>query len=172
MLQFQVVLMKEILLEHNGSIFRRCTPSDLIAVKEINMKASPDHHSDYVYEVLLAECSEAFIVAEKDDQIIGYVMCATDFGYSNFKKSGLVKRGHIVSLTLLEEHRGNWYGKILVDEAHKGLKEKQCDETYMEVRCSNNGVLALHQGFGTKIKQRLKSYYRDGEDAYKMIIKY
>ena len=172
MLQFQVVLMKEILLEHNGSIFRRCTPSDLIAVKEINMKTLPDHHSDYVYEVLLAECSEAFIVAEKDDQIMGYVMCGTDFGYSNFKKPGIMKKGHIVSLSLLEEHRGKGIGKILVAEAHKGLKEKQCDETYLEVRCSNTVAINLYQGFGMEIKQRLKSYYRDGEDAYRMIIKY
>ena len=172
MLQFQVVLMKEILLEHNGSIFRRCTPSDLIAVKEINMKTLPDHHSDYVYEVLLAECSEAFLVAEKDDQIMGYVMCGTDFGYSNFKKPGIMKKGHIVSLSLLEEHRGKGIGKILVAEAHKGLKEKQCDETYLEVRCSNTVAINLYQGFGMEIKQRLKSYYRDGEDAYRMIIKY
>jgi len=172
MLQFQVVLMKEILLEHNGSIFRRCTPSDLIAVKEINMKTLPDHHSDYVYEVLLAECSEAFLVAEKDDQIMGYVMCGTDFGYSNFKKPGIMKKGHIVSLSLLEEHRGKGIGKILVAEAHKGLKEKQCDETYLEVRCSNTVAINLYQGFGMEIKQRLKSYYRDGEDAYKIIIKY
>ena len=172
MLQFQVVLMKEVLLEHNGSIFRRCTPSDLIAVKEINMKTLPDHHSDYVYEVLLAECSEAFLVAEKDDQIMGYVMCGTDFGYSNFKKPGIMKKGHIVSLSLLEEHRGKGIGKILVAEAHKGLKEKQCDETYLEVRCSNTVTINLHQGFGMEIKQRLKSYYRDGEDAYRMIIKY
>ena len=172
MLQFQVVLMKEILLEHNGSIFRRCTPSDLIAVKEINMKTLPDHHSDYVYEVLLAECSEAFLVAEKDDQIMGYVMCGTDFGYSNFKKLGIMKKGHIVSLSLLEEHRGKGIGKILVAEAHKGLKEKQCDETYLEVRCSNTVAINLYQGFGMEIKQRLKSYYRDGEDAYRMIIKY
>jgi ribosomal-protein-alanine N-acetyltransferase len=164
--------MKEILLEHNGSIFRRCTPSDLIAVKEINMKTLPDHHSDYVYEVLLAECSEAFLVAEKDDQIMGYVMCGTDFGYSNFKKPGIMKKGHIVSLSLLEEHRGKGIGKILVAEAHKGLKEKQCDETYLEVRCSNTVAINLYQGFGMEIKQRLKSYYRDGEDAYRMIIKY
>ena len=164
--------MKEILLKHNGSIFRRCTPSDLIAVKEINMKTLPDHHSDYVYEVLLAECSEAFLVAEKDDQIMGYVMCGTDFGYSNFKKPGIMKKGHIVSLSLLEEHRGKGIGKILVAEAHKGLKEKQCDETYLEVRCSNTVAINLYQGFGMEIKQRLKSYYRDGEDAYRMIIKY
>ena len=172
MLQFQVVLMKEILLEHNGSIFRRCTPSDLIAVKEINMKTLPDHHSDYVYEVLLAECSEAFLVAEKDDQIMGYVMCGTDFGYSNFKKPGIMKKGHIVSLSLLEEHRGKGIGKILVAEAHKGFEEKQCDETYLEVRCSNNGAVKLYQDLGMDIKQRLKSYYRDGEDAYRMIIEY
>ena len=56
--------MQVILREHNGAIFRRCEPSDLIGIMEINMKTLPEHYSDYFYESLLAEVPEAFIVAE------------------------------------------------------------------------------------------------------------
>ena len=45
-------------------IFRRCEPSDLIGVMEINMKTLPEHYSDYFYESLLAEAPEAFLVDE------------------------------------------------------------------------------------------------------------
>ena len=164
--------MNEVLDERNGIIFRHCRKDDINSVKEINEKTLPDGHSDYIYQVLLTECSEAFIVAEKNTRIIGYVMCGTDFGYSNFNTSGIVKKGHIVSLSLLEEYRGNRIGKTLVAEAHKGLKQKECIETYLEVRLSNTITINLHKGFGMEIKKILKSYYRDGEDAYRMIIKY
>ena len=164
--------MQVILREHNGAIFRRCEPSDLIGVMEINMKTLPEHYSDYFYESLLAETPEAFIVAEKDGKFIGYIMCKTEFGFSNFKKLGFVKKGHVVSVAVLEEFRGNGFGKILVAEAFKGIKEKQADEMYLEVRCSNTEAVKLYQNLGMEVKQRQKSYYRDGEDAYMMAIEF
>ena len=69
-------------------------------------------------------------------------------------------------------YRGNGFGKILVNEAFKGVKEKQCDEMYLEVRCSNTEAVKLYQDLGMDIRQRLKSYYRDGEDAYMMAIEF
>jgi len=164
--------MQVILREHNGAIFRRCESSDLIGVMEINMKTLPEHYSDYFYESLLAETPEAFIVAEKDGKFIGYIMCKTEFGFSNFKKLGFVKKGHVVSIAVLEEFRGNGFGKILVAEAFKGIKEKQADEMYLEVRCSNTEAVKLYQNLGMEVKQRQKSYYRDGEDAYMMAIEF
>ena len=164
--------MQVILREHNGAIFRRCEPSDLIGVMEINMKTLPEHYSDYFYESLLAESPEAFIVAEKDGKFVGYIMCKTEFGFSNFKKLGFVKKGHVVSIAVLEEFRGNGFGKILVAEAFKGIKEKQADEMYLEVRCSNTEAVKLYQNLGMEVKQRQKSYYRDGEDAYMMAIEF
>ena len=71
--------MQVILREHNGAIFRRCEPSDLIGVMEINMKTLPEHYSDYFYESLLAEAPESFLIAEKGGQHIGYIMCKTEF---------------------------------------------------------------------------------------------
>ena len=43
-------------------------------------------------------------------------------------------------------------------------------ELTMEVRCSNNDAVKLYEKLGFSIIQRLKAYYRDGEDAYVMAI--
>ena len=164
--------MQVILRQLGDCSIRRADPSDLISVMEINLKTLPEHYSDYFYESLLAEAPEAFLIAEKGGQHVGYIMCKTEFGFSNFKKLGFVKKGHVVSVAVLEEQRGNGYGKVLVNEAFKGVKEKQCDEMYLEVRCSNTEAVKLYQDLGMDIKQRLKTYYRDGEDAYMMAIEF
>ena len=151
-------------------ILRRCELSDIIPVMEINLRTLPEHYSDYFYESLLEELPEAFIVAEISGKIVGYIMCKIEHGFSNFKKLGFVKKGHVVSIAVIDEHRRKGFGSILVDEAVKGVKTIQGSELYLEVRCSNNDAVKLYEKLGFSIVQRLKAYYRDGEDAYVMAI--
>jgi ribosomal-protein-alanine N-acetyltransferase len=139
---------------------------------EINMKTLPEHYSDYFYESLLAELPEAFLVAEINGKLVGYIMCKIEYGFSNFKKLGFVKKGHVVSVAVLEEHRKKGIGRALVEEAIGGAKIKKADELYLEVRCSNNEAVRLYEKIGFIIKQRIKAYYRDGEDAYLMAIEF
>ncbi len=164
--------MQVILRQIGDCAIRRADPSDLIPVMEINLKTLPEHYSDYFYESLLAELPEAFIVAEIGDKLVGYIMCKTEFGFSNFKKLGFVKKGHVVSVAVLNEHRRKGIGRAIVEESINGVKTKKCDELYLEVRCSNNEAVKLYESMGFIIKQRLKSYYRDGEDAYLMAIEF
>ena len=164
--------MQVILREFNGTIIRRCDTSDIISVMEINMKTLPEHYSDYFYESLLSDLPESFLIAEKEGISIGYIMCKSEFGFSNFKKLGFVKKGHVVSVAVLDNFRGSGIGSALVEEAFKGVKEKQCDEMYLEVRCSNTDAVKLYEKLGMIVKQRLRSYYRDGEDAYMMAIEF
>ena len=136
------------------------------------MKTLPEHYSDYFYESLLADMPESFLVAENGGRFVGYIMCKSEFGFSNFKKLGFVKKGHVVSVAVLDEFRGNGIVSALVEEAFKGVNEKQCDEMYLEVRCSNTDAVRLYEKLGMSVLQRLKSYYRDGEDAYMMAIEF
>ena len=149
---------------------RRAEPGDLIPVMEINLKTLPEHYSDYFYESLLAEIPEAFIVAEADSKIAGYIMCKTEYGFSNFKKLGFVKKGHVVSIAVLDEFRKKGIGRALVEESINGVRIRKCDEFYLEVRCSNNEAVRLYEKLGFVIRQQLNTYYRDGEDAYLMAI--
>ena len=166
-LELQVALR-----EIGDCIIRRCDPSDLIPVMEINMKTLPEHYSDYFYESLLAELPESFLVGEVNGRLVGYIMCKTEYGFSNFKKLGFVKKGHVVSVAVLEEQRKKGIGRALIEEAIAGTKIKKADELYLEVRCSNNEAVRLYEKIGFIIKQRIKSYYRDGEDAYLMTIEF
>ncbi len=164
--------MQVILRQIGNCIIRRCDPIDIIPVMEINLKTLPEHYSDYFYESLLDELPEAFLIAEISGKLIGYIMCKTEYGFSNFKKLGFVKKGHVVSVAVIDEHRGKGFGSELVNESLKGVKMRQCGEMYLEVRCSNNDAVRLYEKLGFSINQRLKTYYRDGEDAYLMAINF
>ena len=164
--------MQVILRQIGNCIIRRCDPTDIIPVMEINLKTLPEHYSDYFYESLLDELPEAFLVAEISGKLVGYIMCKTEYGFSNFKKLGFVKKGHVVSVAVVDEYRGKGFGSELVNESLKGVKMRQCGEMYLEVRCSNNDAVRLYEKLGFSINQRLKTYYRDGEDAYLMAINF
>lgn len=164
--------MQVALRDIGNCVIRRCDPSDIIPVMEINFKTLPEHYSDYFYESLLAELPEAFLVAEVERKLVGYIMCKIEYGFSNFKKLGFVKKGHVVSVAVLLEHRKKGIGRALIEEAIAGVKLKKSDELYLEVRCSNTEAIRLYEKLGFVIKQRLKAYYRDGEDAYLMAIEF
>ena len=136
--------MQVILKQIGNCILRRSELGDIIPVIEINLKTLPEHYSDYFYESLLEELPEAFIVAEISGKIVGYIMCKMAHGFSNFKKLGFVKKGHVVSVAVIDEHRGKGFGSVLVNEAIKGVKIRQCSELYLEVRCSNNDAVRLY----------------------------
>ena len=151
-------------------VIRRCEESDLPSVIDINMAALPEHYSDYFFESILRELAEAFIVAELDNKIVGYIMCKIEFGFSNFRKLGFVKKGHVVSVAVLEEHRGKGIGKALMLEGINGVMHRKSDEIYLEVRVSNTDAIKMYEKLGFEIKSRLRTYYRDGEDAYLMAL--
>ena len=139
---------------------------------EINVASLPEHYSDYFFESILKELPESFIVAETNKKVVGYIMCKIEFGFSNFRKLGFVKKGHVVSVAVLPEHRGKGIGRSLMLEAINGLAFRKSDEIYLEVRVSNDLAVRMYQSLGFLIKSRLRSYYRDGEDAYLMALEF
>lgn len=165
-----VVALQTALRKVGDYVIRRCDESDIAAVIDINLAALPEHYSDYFFESILRELPEAFIIAELDGKIVGYIMCKIEFGFSNFRKLGFVKKGHVVSVAVLDEHRNKGVGKALMLEGINGVMHRKGDEIYLEVRVSNTGAIKMYEKLNFEIKSRLRSYYRDGEDAYLMAL--
>jgi [ribosomal protein S18]-alanine N-acetyltransferase len=148
---------------------RRCLPEDLPSVISINWSALPEHYSDTFFEERLRESPETFLVSEDEaGNIIGYIMCRIEYGFSHLKRYGLARKGHIVSVAVLDAHRRFGLGRALMEEAMKGMKERGCSEAYLEVRVSNEAALKLYEELGFDVATTHHGYYRDGESAYLM----
>jgi ribosomal-protein-alanine N-acetyltransferase len=84
------------------------------------------------------------------------------------KRFSLIRKGHVVSIAVVPEHRNKGIGSSLLEKALEGFKEYQVSETFLEVRESNKVAIDLYQKFGFNTSRRIKGYYRDGETAFVM----
>jgi ribosomal-protein-alanine N-acetyltransferase len=147
---------------------RRCEREDIPSVIEINAATLPEHYSDYFYYEILAEFPETFLVAELGGELVGYIMCRVEYGFSQIRRLGLARKGHIVSVAVKDEHRGKGIGSKLVLAVNDEMVRKTATESYLEVRVSNTGAIGLYEKLGYKSTGRLEAYYKDGEAALVM----
>ena len=114
---------------------------------------------------------ETFIVAETDGTLIGYVMCRIERSLSSLslRPLSIAKKGHIISIAVLPEHRNKGVGHTLVEEALKAMSTHYDAESfYLEVRASNSGAVSLYRKLGFEVERTIRGYYSDGESAYIM----
>lgn len=147
---------------------RSASLRDLQAVTSVNWQSLPEHYSDFFLQELLQNSPETFLISEKLGKIVGYIMCRTEYGFSTTRKFGLARKGHIVSVAVLDADRRKGVGRAMVEEALKGMKQRGCTEAYLEVRVSNEPAITLYRNMGFVVTARLESYYRDGEAAFQM----
>lgn len=148
---------------------RKFALEDLGSVVRINRDCLPENYTEYFFVDLFKRYPEAFIVAERDGEVVGYIMCRIEVGLSNFGLGGIVKKGHIVSVAVLPEHRRKGIGEAIIkksmEKMQKTYNAKQC---YLEVRITNEPATGMYKKLGFEITRTIKGYYADGEDAYVM----
>lgn len=135
----------------------------------INERTLPENYPQFFYESILERYPESFLVAENDTQgILGYVM----FRVERSMEAGLkfVKKGHLVSIAVLQEHQNKKIGKLLLLEGLKRVMSYGVDMFVLEVRISNKIAIKLYQNLDFTIKKTIPQYYKDGEDAYYMVL--
>ncbi len=146
---------------------RKFTMDDLKSVMHINYVCLPENYTNYFFIDLYKRFPETFIVAEENGEVIGYIMCRIEVGLSNLL-SGLMKKGHIVSVAVLPQYRHKGVGEALVNEAMKGMQLYNAKQCFLEVRVTNMPAISLYKKLGFQISRTIKGYYADGEDAYLM----
>ncbi len=153
-------------------VIRPIRDDELLTVMEINRICLPENYSYSFFYTIYRSNSDAFLVAEVDKAIVGYVMCRVEWGISKIESLRLRKLGHIVSIAVLPEYRGRGIGRQLLERTLQVLRDVySCDEAYLEVRVSNTAAINLYYSLGYKVVKVAKHYYIDGEDAYVMAMK-
>ncbi len=152
-------------------ILRRCTIDDLPRVMEVNEKTLPENYPTFFYESILERFPESFLVGENTitKQIVGYVM----FRVERAMETGLkfVRKGHLVSIAVIKEYQGRGIGESMLLEAMKRTLDYGVDVFVLEVRISNSVAIQLYKKLLFKVEKTIPEYYRDGEDAYYMVLK-
>ncbi len=147
---------------------RKFIPNDLQAVMKINRDALPENYTDYFFIDLHERFPEAFIVAEQDGEIVGYIMSRVEVGLSSLGLGGLIRKGHVVSIAVLPQSRRKGVAQALMNAAMDGMRFYKAKQCYLEVRVTNEGGIKLYKKLGFEISRTVNGYYSDGEDAYVM----
>lgn len=153
----------------NDQVVIRCVNQrDIDDVIAINMETLPEHYPRGFWEEHLRRWSKAFLVAEVNGEIVGYVMCRVEWGWG-FTKNRLLKKGHVISIAVRPGYRRRGIGERLMIQAMEALKKHYgAEEVYLEVRVSNIPAINLYKKLGFRIIKTIANYYLDGEDAYVM----
>jgi ribosomal-protein-alanine N-acetyltransferase len=147
---------------------RKFDMNDLQSVMQINRSCLPENYTDSFFVDLYKRFPETFIVADEDNHIVGYIMCRVEVGLSKLGLSGLIKKGHVVSVAVKPEHRRRGIGSALVSKALEAMKLYNAKQCYLEVRVSNEEAVRLYRKLGFEISQTVHGYYADGEGAFVM----
>lgn len=91
------------------------------------------------------------LVEEPGDKLIGFAATRRD--------------GYILFLAIAEEHRGQGYGRDLVQSIAEDYNSLTC-----HARTTNEGALEFYQRVGFEIQRRVDNYYEDGGAAYHLKI--
>ncbi|AEH25016.1 ribosomal protein S18-alanine N-acetyltransferase [Pyrococcus yayanosii] len=113
-----------------------------------------------IFLTFLEANPDTFLVAEYNGKVIGYVM-----GYLRPDMEG-----HIMSIAVDPEYRGNGIGKALMIAVIERLLKKGARWIGLEVRVSNERAIRLYERLGFRKVKRIIGYYSDGEDAYYMVL--
>lgn len=137
---------------------RSCRPSDLKRTNEIE-KCSfcIDAYSQERLDGLYRNHPDDFIVAEKDDSVLGYIIVCGEGNFANF-----------ISLAVDKDYRYLGVGSLLVSFMLARFKRRGFKKAFLEVRTTNEEALSFYQNLGFKIIETVENYYKDGETAHRM----
>jgi len=150
-------------------IIREFRKEDIDEVMRINQTCLPENYPSSFFLGLHTHAPKAFLVAQDDERVIGYIMCRIERGISSFKRAYPVKKGHIVSVAVLHDYRYGGIGTKLIMHGMEGMVSYGAVEFFLEVRKSNSAAVTVYEKLGFEVGRVLKGYYRDGEDAYLMV---
>lgn len=134
-------------------IVREVQEEDLRQIQQIEEESFLYPFSDSDFLNLCINYKKTFFVAEKNGQILGYIV-----GMRGFKKIVLA------SIAVRPELRRRGIAAKLTRYLMEKITGK-VKKVELQVRVNNNGAIKFYEGMGFIRGKILPSYYKSGEDA-------
>ncbi len=145
----------------SGAELRACEFRDLDVVTQIEKTSFPKRpykKRDFLYFLLVA--GKGFVVACKEDAVIGYVVAMPHEG-----------EGWIQSIAVSPEFRRKGVGEMLMNSAIAHLSGR-FRRLYLFVAANNGSARNLYRKLAfVETGKTIKGYYPDGDDAVEMVRK-
>ena len=145
--------------ERRGTIsVSRLRASELRSVAELEALCFSEPWSEESLKLLLGKNGAGFVARDSDGGLVGYV------GLVN-----VLDEGQITNVATHPDHRRKGVATALLKALVDFCAEREIRYLSLEVRVSNEGAIALYEGFGFKNMGRRRNFYRSPtEDAFVM----
>jgi len=151
-----------------GYLLRKAREEDINGVVYVNGETLPEHYTLSFYNSVFTTNPDTFLVIDYNGRIVAYHMGRIEYGFSLKMRPQFIKKGHVISIAVLEEHRKKGLGTALMETALDQFRKNVCEISFLEVRVSNETAINIYKKMGYSIAERIRGYYNDGEDAYVM----
>ena len=138
---------------------RKFVPTDLKRVYEIESMSFDQTYGINMFQQLY-DMDVGFLVAEKDNYVVGYVMFWIKYEY----------QGHIISIAVDKNYRREGVGTALLVKAIAILSMLAIDAIYLEVREENEAAVRFYERFNFIRDRVVPGYYENGEGAIIMYL--
>ena len=138
----------------------------LAEMKEMMDKDLSEPYSVYTYRYFVNACPDLCWLARDADTgaAVGAIVCRLD----EHQKGVRSWRGYIAMLAVAKSHRKRRIGTRLVETAVAQMERLRCEEVVLETEISNLGSLALYENLGFLRDKRMRRYYLNGQDAFRL----
>lgn len=135
--------------------------SDLEEIKNILQIDFDDFWNFEIFKEELANNNSTYLILRYDDEIV----C---FGGIKI----ILDEANIMDIVTKKDKRHQGFAKILLNKLINISKEKNCISITLEVRENNIAAISLYESFNFKEVGRRKKYYKNGDTAILMTLKF
>jgi ribosomal-protein-alanine N-acetyltransferase len=137
---------------------RRVQATDIFPIIDLAYDTLPERYNPSIFNQFYESFPEGFLVALKNQSLIGFLI--------GIKTTTNTAR--ILMLSVHDNNRKQGIGSALLSQFLSEMKNHQVTQIELEVRTTNHGALEFYKKQGFILRDTLRQFYQNGEDAYSM----
>lgn len=137
---------------------RHVQPQDIFPVIKIAHESLPERYTPAIFNQFYELFPEGFLVAEKIRKIVGFII--------GVKTTDRTAR--ILMLSVDKKLRRQGIGSALITQFIREMQLREIMQIELEVRTSNTAAINFYKKHGFSVKETIRGFYQNKEDAYVM----